>query len=100
MREVWTSDGVTVGREDWRDAGSNRRQPGIAPQGASSFRDPVVVIPKGLVPRGAEEATIRVAGPNGSEPRPIRIGLRDDQHVEVTAGFKAGERVVLSGRPR
>ena len=66
----------------------------------TSFKDRVVVIPTILVPRGAEEATVRVAGPNGSEPRPIRIGLRDDQHVEVTAGLKAGERVVSSGRPR
>ena len=91
---------MTVGREDWRRAGSNRHPAGIAPPGASSFKDRVVVIPKGLVPRGAEEPTIRVAGPNGSEPRPIRIGLRDDEHVEVTSGLKAGERVVLSGRPR
>lgn len=29
------SDGVTVGREDWRDAGSNRRQAGMEPQGAA-----------------------------------------------------------------
>ncbi|MBI5628068.1 MAG: efflux RND transporter periplasmic adaptor subunit [Candidatus Rokubacteria bacterium] len=91
---------MTVRREDWRDAGSNRRQSGIAPPGAPSFKAPVVVIPKGLVPRGAEEATVRVAGPNGSEPRPIRIGLGDDQHLEVTAGLKAGGRGVWSGRPR
>ncbi len=100
MRNVALSDGVTVRREDWRRAGSNPRQSGTEPRGASSFKDAVVVIPKGLVPRGAEEATVRVAGPNGSEPRPIRIGLGDDQHVEVTVGLKAGGRVVLSGRPR
>ncbi len=67
----------------------------------TSFKDKVVVIPKRLVPKGAQEATIRVAGPNGaSEARLIKIGLWDDQHVEVTAGLKAGERVVSSGPPR
>ena len=100
MWNVTLSDGVTVGREGWRRAGSNRCQSGTEPRGASSFKDAVVVIPKGLVPRGAEEATIRVAGPNGSEPRPIRLGLGDDQHVEVTAELKAGERGVWPGRPR
>ena len=100
MRNVTLSDGVTVRREDWRDAGSNRQPARIAPPGAFSFKDRVVVIPKGLVPRGAEEATVRVAWPNGSEPRQTWIGLRDDEHVEATAGLKARERVVWTGRPR
>ena len=35
MRTVTLSDGVTVGREGWGDAGSNRRLAGIVAQGAA-----------------------------------------------------------------
>jgi HlyD family secretion protein len=67
----------------------------------TSFKDRVVLLPRGLVPKGAQQATVRVAGPNAaSEARQIRIGLRDDQHVEVTAGLRAGERVIVSTRAR
>lgn len=66
----------------------------------SMFKDHVLLIPKGLVPWGVQEATISVAGSSGTEQRRVTIGLRDDQHVEVTAGLRAGERVIVSSRAR
>ncbi len=43
---------------------------------------------------------MRVAGASGSEPRVIKLGVRDDENVEVTAGLAPGDRVVVAARPR
>jgi ABC exporter DevB family membrane fusion protein len=60
----------------------------------TTFKDKAVIIPQRLVPRGAQEATVQVAGPAGAEARRILVGARDDEHVEVTAGLKAGDQVL------
>jgi ABC exporter DevB family membrane fusion protein len=65
-----------------------------------SQKDKVLVIPKGLVPLGAREATVRVEGPSGSVVRVIRLASRDDENVEILDGLKEGERFVVLGRGR
>jgi len=66
---------------------------------SSVYKDKVLVIPKRLVPAGAKEATVRVAGPSGGQPRTIKLGVRDDEKVEVTAGLSAGDKVLVANRP-
>jgi len=66
---------------------------------SSVYKDKVLVIPKRLVPAGAKEATVRVAGPGGGQPRAIKLGVRDDEKVEVTAGLSAGDKVLVANRP-
>jgi len=65
-----------------------------------SQKDKVLVIPKGIVPLGAREATVRVEGPSGSVVRVIRLASRDDENVEILDGLKEGERFVVLGRGR
>lgn len=64
----------------------------------AAYKERALVIPKRLVPPGATEATVRVAGANGPEPRAIKLGMRDDEKVEVTAGLSPGDRVLVSSR--
>jgi multidrug efflux pump subunit AcrA (membrane-fusion protein) len=52
------------------------------------------------VPLGAREATVRVRGPNGEQPRVIRLASRDDEHVEILDGLKEGERIIVTTRGR
>ena len=61
-----------------------------------AYKEKVLVIPKRLVPPGAAEATVRVAGPAGAEARSIKLGMRDDERVEVTAGLSPGDRVLAT----
>ena len=63
-------------------------------------RDQVLVIPRRLVPPGAREATVRVQGRNGGEPRVVRLASRDDENVEILDGLRAGERIVVTTRGR
>jgi multidrug efflux pump subunit AcrA (membrane-fusion protein) len=63
-----------------------------------AYKERALVIPKRLVPAGAREATVRVAGPGGSEPRVIKLGMRDDEKVEVTSGLAPGDRVLLASQ--
>jgi RND family efflux transporter MFP subunit len=65
-----------------------------------SHRDNVLLMPKRLVPTGAREATVRVAGPKGEEPRVIRLASRDDENVEILAGLREGDRIIVSARGR
>lgn len=65
-----------------------------------AHKDAVLLVPRILVPDGAVEATLRVAGARGIESRHVRLGARDDVHVEVLSGLTAGEPVVLGGRGR
>jgi HlyD family secretion protein len=59
-------------------------------------RERAVRIPRRVVPGGAREALVQVAGPSGRQPRRIRLGLSDGEHVEVLTGLVPGEQVVLA----
>jgi RND family efflux transporter MFP subunit len=65
-----------------------------------AHKDKVLVMPKRLIPLGAREATVRVEGRNGGEPRVIRLASRDDENVEILEGVKEGERIILPTRSR
>ena len=65
-----------------------------------AYKERVLVIPNRLVPPGAQQATIRVAGPSGAEPRVVKLGVRDDEKVEVTSGLAVGDRILTAARPR
>ena len=58
-----------------------------------AYKEHAVVIPRRLVAPGAAEATIRVAGARGLEPRVVRLGMRDSERVEVVGGLRVGERI-------
>ncbi len=64
-----------------------------------AYKERALVIPGSLVPSGLREATLRVAGPGGEQVRKVKLGARDDEKVEVTAGLAPGDRVIVD-RPR
>ena len=39
--------------------------------------------------------SVRVPGPEGTPPRPVEIGLRDREKVQIVAGLSAGDSVLL-----
>ncbi len=43
------------------------------------------------------EPVVFVQGPKGIEPRPVQIGHRDADAVEIVKGLNAGERYVAKG---
>ena len=63
------------------------------------YKERAVVIPKRLVPPGATEATLRVAGGGPPEPRLVKLGLRGDARVEGLAGLREDEQVVVPAAP-
>ncbi len=65
-----------------------------------AYKERALLLPKRLVPAGSQEITLQVLGPNGPEPRRLQLGPRDDENVEVTAGLRPGERVVVPMRTR
>jgi ABC exporter DevB family membrane fusion protein len=65
-----------------------------------AYKERALVIPSRVVPVGAQQATVRVASPSGAEPRVIKLGVRDDEKIEVTAGLAPGDRVLIAARPR
>jgi multidrug efflux pump subunit AcrA (membrane-fusion protein) len=55
-------------------------------------------VPRGAVTRVDGKPTVFVqAGEGRVEPRPIELGLEDDENVAVESGLKAGEQVVVRG---
>jgi len=57
-----------------------------------------LTVPTGAVLDAGERKVVYVDRGNGFfEPREVRTGTRDNDHVEILAGLKAGERVVASG---
>ena len=78
---------MTVRREGWRPAGSNHRQSGIAPQGASLFKDPVVVIYPAQLQSGDAPSAHRTRGQvqpvfaaHPVVPEPSAIHLEPEGH--------------------
>jgi ABC exporter DevB family membrane fusion protein len=55
----------------------------------------VLTIPRRLVERGSTDAVVAVIGSSGPEDRKIVLGASDDAWVEVTAGLKPGEKLLV-----
>ena len=58
-------------------------------------RKDVLAIPTKAIRRSGGRNTVHVAGEGSSEPREIRVGWRDGSWVEVVAGLREGETVLV-----
>ena len=64
----------------------------------STKAEPSLVLPRDAVTTVDGKPTVFVAHDATSvEPRSIELGRQDGQQVEVTAGLRAGERVIVNG---
>lgn len=62
----------------------------------AAYKERALLIPAYLAPPGTKETRVRVvSGFGGSEERLIRLGLRDDDNVEVVGGLEPGVRVLV-----
>lgn len=55
----------------------------------------VLIIPRGVVPRGVRKATVEVLTDDLIQEREIEIGLRGEDNIEVVSGLKEGDMVVI-----
>ncbi|MDP2312648.1 MAG: efflux RND transporter periplasmic adaptor subunit, partial [Pseudomonadota bacterium] len=56
-----------------------------------------VWVPRGAVVDTGTRQLVFVAGPDGYTPRPVSLGVRTADEVQVTAGLAPGEEVVAAG---
>lgn len=57
-----------------------------------------LVVPASAVLNSGDRQVVFVDRGNGNfEPRDVKIGVQDDQGIEILSGLKAGERIVTSG---
>lgn len=56
-----------------------------------------VAIPRTAIQEMGDEMVVFVETPDGFAPRPVALGRRGEEHVEVTAGLAPGERYVARG---
>lgn len=61
-------------------------------------KDHAVLVPKEAVVARSGQSSVFVLADEGVQPRPVRLGLADDETVEVLGGLKAGEEVVVAGQ--
>ena len=57
----------------------------------------LVVPAMAVVARGSEQFVYRLAGDNKVERRPVRIGQREADRVQIVEGVEAGDRIVTEG---
>jgi Cu(I)/Ag(I) efflux system membrane fusion protein len=60
-------------------------------------REALTVSRDAVVDTGAEQHVFVVAGPSRFEPRPVKLGIRLQDRVEVREGLAEGDEVVASG---
>jgi RND family efflux transporter MFP subunit len=60
---------------------------------------PVTLAPKGAIRADGDQAYVFVVANGAAERRAVRVGGTDGDRVEVVAGLRAGERVVVSPPP-
>jgi len=58
----------------------------------------VVLVPASAVVREGEETAVFVVENQMAKRREVKIGIEDDDHVEIVSGLKAGEMVITSGQ--
>jgi membrane fusion protein (multidrug efflux system) len=58
----------------------------------------VIAIPKRAVLRGQEGTFVWVVGDDGkAQPRPVKLGATNGNHVVVADGLRAGDRAIVDG---
>jgi membrane fusion protein (multidrug efflux system) len=58
----------------------------------------VIAIPKRAVLRGQEGTFVWVVGDDGkAQPRPVKLGATNGNHVVIAAGLRAGDRAIVDG---
>lgn len=62
-------------------------------------RDGVVRAPVSAVPATGRAVRVRVARGGSTIPRPVVLGLRGDQHVQIVSGLRPGDRIVVPPAP-
>jgi len=64
---------------------------------AGAEEGPVVAVPtSAVIDSGTRQVVLLVKGEGRFEPRPVKLGRRDEGYVEVTKGVSKGEEVVTS----
>ena len=64
---------------------------------AGAEEGPVVAVPtSAVIDSGTRQVVLVVKGEGRFEPRPVKLGRRDEGYVEVTKGVSKGEEVVTS----
>lgn len=61
-------------------------------------RPGAVLLPRQAVLRELQSAHVFVARNGIAEKRPVRLGLEEGERIEVLAGVKPGERVIVAGQ--
>lgn len=56
-----------------------------------------LAIPRTALQQMGEETVVFLETPEGFAPRPVELGRRGEEHVEVTRGLEPGERYVARG---
>jgi RND family efflux transporter MFP subunit len=64
---------------------------------AAERREVPVVPLSAVIDSGTRQVALVETGEGRFEPRQLKLGARDETHVEVIEGVKAGERVVVAG---
>jgi membrane fusion protein (multidrug efflux system) len=58
----------------------------------------VIAIPKRAVLRGQEGTFVWIVGDDGkAQPRPVKLGATNGNHVVVADGLRAGDRAIVDG---
>ncbi|MGL5681840.1 MAG: efflux RND transporter periplasmic adaptor subunit [Marinifilaceae bacterium] len=60
-------------------------------------RDSVIAVPKDIIKNSRGNRTVFVVERNTAEERSVKIGISDDEYVEITSGLKPGDRIVVKG---
>ncbi len=63
-----------------------------------TLRDDAIMIPESALMATGERTAVYVIGANGTaQLRPVKIGMRTPNQIEILAGLEAGEKVVAEG---
>ncbi len=67
---------------------------------ALDARHDVLALPLGAVRRDGGQTFVLLAGAGQGERRPITTGARDTSHIEITAGLREGDEVLVGDQPK
>ncbi len=63
-----------------------------------TLRQDAIVIPESALMAMGERTAVYVIGPDGTaQMRPVKVGLRTANQIEITSGVEAGEKVITEG---